>query len=37
MSLRKAVFAVLIFAGYAYAAFWTVYFVHSIMAAAANY
>jgi hypothetical protein len=37
MSLRKAVFVVLIVAGYAYAAFWTVYFVHGIMSAAANY
>jgi hypothetical protein len=31
MSLRKAVFVVLICAGYAYAAFWTVYFVRSIV------
>jgi hypothetical protein len=37
MTLRKAVFVVLIGAGYAYAAFWTVYFVHGIMSAAANY
>jgi hypothetical protein len=35
--LSKIVFIVLICAGYAYAAFWTVYFVRSIMAAAANY
>jgi hypothetical protein len=37
MSLKKAVFAVLICAGYAYAAFWIVYLVHAIMLAAANY
>jgi hypothetical protein len=35
--LRKAVFVVLICAGYAYALFWSVYFVRSIVLAAANY
>jgi hypothetical protein len=35
--MRKAVFVVLVGAGYVYAAFWTVYFVHGIMSAAANY
>jgi hypothetical protein len=37
MSSKKAVFVVLICAGYVYSAFWIVYFVHSIKLAAANY
>jgi hypothetical protein len=32
MSLKKAVYVVLICAGYAYAAFWTAFFVHAIIA-----
>jgi hypothetical protein len=37
MSLRKAVFIVLICAGYAYVAFWFAYFIRAIALAAANY
>jgi hypothetical protein len=37
MSLKKAVYAALICAGFVYAAFWYLYLVRGIVAAAANY
>ncbi len=37
MSLKKGVFIAVICVGYAYAVFWSVYFVRSIVLAAANY